>query len=69
MGVVEDCCNFFMFSHGFIYAQCKAAMKLKLSFPSLTILSSRFFFIRDVINQIMVVFLAGRKTITVLWWN
>ena len=69
MGVVEDCCNFFRFSHGFIYVQCKAATKLKLSFPSLTILSSRFFFIRDVINKIMVVFLAGRKTITVLWWN
>ena len=29
-----------------IYAWCKAALKLKLSFPSLTILSSRFYYVR-----------------------
>ena len=60
MRVVEDCCNFFEFSHVYIYARCKAALKLKLSFPSLTILSSRSF-MRDVINQIMVVFFWGGK--------
>ena len=46
MGVVEDCCNFSVFSNGFIYERCKAASKLKLSFPSLTILSSRFLYTR-----------------------
>ena len=42
-GLLKTAVIFFMFSHGFIYAQCKAASKLKLSFASLTILSSRFF--------------------------